>query len=506
MGGRAAGRRPRRHRRRRRLRRPVGVRRPPRRLPPVGARAARAWLDERWVDAPPVRLPRRRRSDLVTRVVVTAHSCVSSRWRRPRREAGRCTSSTAHILHVDMDAFYASVELLRRPELRGKPVVVGGRGERGVVAAASYEARAYGIHSAMPSMRARRLCPHAVFLDGDHGHYAEVSRRVMDIFRSVTPLVEPISLDEAFLDVGGATRLFGDPPTIARLIRRRVQDEEGLTCSVGVAPNKFLAKLASEAAKPTATPTGPRPGPGVVVVAPGRRARLPAPAAGPGALGRRPEDPAGARPPRDPDRRRPRRLRRARPRHRPRRRRTAATSTGSPTPSTTARSCPTSGRSRSATRRPSPATTRDLDTLRVEAVRMAEAVAQRLRRHGYAGRTVTVKVRFHDFRTITRSMTLAAAGRLRAPRSPGRPRPCSSRSTRPRACACSASGSRTSTRAAPSSSASTTPARRPAGTTPRRPSTPSATASATTPSSPAPSPGGPSNDPATTQWGPVEGR
>jgi impB/mucB/samB family len=148
------------------------------------------------------------------------------------------------ILHVDMDAYYASVEQRDRPELRGKPVIVGGTQGRGVVCAASYEARPFGVHSAMPISRARRLCPQAVFLPVRMGHYAAISRQIRAVFESFTPLIEPLSLDEAFLDVHGCEGLSGPAPDIARQIKVRIKSEVGLTASVGVACNKFMAKLA----------------------------------------------------------------------------------------------------------------------------------------------------------------------------------------------------------------------------------------------------------------------
>ncbi len=155
------------------------------------------------------------------------------------------------ILHCDMDAFYASVEERERPELVGQPVIVGGSPEkRGVVAAANYVARQYGVHSAMPAVTARRLCPHAVFLFPRIDYYAEVSSQIRGILDRFTPLIEPLSLDEAFLDVTGSEGLFGPAPEIGQQIKQAVRDETQLVVSVGVAPTKFLAKIASDLRKP----------------------------------------------------------------------------------------------------------------------------------------------------------------------------------------------------------------------------------------------------------------
>jgi nucleotidyltransferase/DNA polymerase involved in DNA repair len=179
------------------------------------------------------------------------------------KEIKECGPGCRVILHADMDAFYASVEQRDHPEYRGRPVIVGadpkgGRG-RGVVAAASYEARKFGIHSAQPISRAFRLCPGGIFLRGDHGKYSAVSDTLMGIFRDYTPLVEPLSLDEAFLDITGTLRLWGSPDSVGRDIKRRIWEQENLKVSIGIGPNKLIAKIASDSNKPD----------GFVVVHPG---------------------------------------------------------------------------------------------------------------------------------------------------------------------------------------------------------------------------------------------
>lgn len=167
-------------------------------------------------------------------------------------------SQQRHIIHLDMDAFYPSVEVSDNPELKGKPVIVGGSRERGVVSSASYEARKFGVHSAQPIATALRLCPEGIFLPVRMARYKEVSGRIFEIFRRFTPLVEPLSIDEGFLDVTGSIRLFGPPAEIAGSIKQTVLKETGLTVSAGVAPSKFVAKIASDADKPDGLTVIPR--------------------------------------------------------------------------------------------------------------------------------------------------------------------------------------------------------------------------------------------------------
>ncbi|MDF2976806.1 MAG: polymerase, partial [Actinomycetospora sp.] len=297
-----------------------------------------------------------------------------------------------------MDAFYASVEIRSRPELRGRPVVVGGGPERGVVLSASYEARAFGVRSAMPSARAHRLCPQAVFLPPDFSTYAEVSRAVMAVFRSVTPLVQPLSLDEAFLDVSGALRRLGTTPLgIAAAIREQVAAAEDVTCSVGVASTMFVAKLASRVAKPDGVH---------LVPAHGVRAFLdPLPVGALWGVGARTEEvlrghgiatvgdvaAAGLTTLR-------RAVGEAHAAH------LFALAQG-----VDERRVDPHGREKSAGAEETFA--RDLvdpDALRRELLRLADRTARMLRHRGVRARTVALKVRFADFTTITRSRTLPA--------------------------------------------------------------------------------------------------
>lgn len=302
------------------------------------------------------------------------------------------------ILHVDMDAFYAMVEVRSRPELRGRPVVVGGGPERGVVLSASYEARAFGVRSAMPSARARRLCPSAVFVRPDFAAYSEVSRAVMAVFREVTPLVQPLSLDEAFLDVSGALRRLRDTPVgIAASIRARVEAEQGITCSVGVAPTMFTAKLASRVAKPDGVH---------VVPADDVRGFLdPLPVGALWGVGARTEeildrhgittvaDVAAAGLPT---------LRRAVGE-------AHAAHLFALAHGVDERRVDPHGREKSSGAEETFAVDiADPVALRRELLRLAERAARMLRRRGRRGRTVALKVRFDDFTTLTRSRTLPA--------------------------------------------------------------------------------------------------
>ena len=276
------------------------------------------------------------------------------------------------ILHCDMDAFYASVEERDQPDLVGKPVIVGGSPDkRGVVSAANYLARRYGVHSAMPAVTARRLCPHAVFLRPRIDHYAQVSRQIRDIFERFTPLVEPLSLDEAFLDVTGSERLFGPAPEIGRKIKQAVREELRLVVSVGVAPNKFLAKIASDLKKPD----------GFVVVEPGQGPGVPRPAARGAAVGRgqaREQGLPTAEHPHD----RPASTVAAGGAASPLRQPAASICGSWPRGSTTGRWCPSGRRNRSRTKPRSSATSTTRRCCGPGCVDLTEQVGWRLRRHG----------------------------------------------------------------------------------------------------------------------------
>lgn len=302
------------------------------------------------------------------------------------------------LLHVDMDAFFAAVELRTRPELAGKPVIVAGSGPRSVVTSANYPAREFGVRAAMPAGVARRLCPHAVFIPPSHGLYGEVSQGVMAIFRDLTPLVEPMSLDEAFLDVSGALRrLNATPVELAELIRRRVFAEHGITCSVGVAGVKFVAKLASGMAKPD----------GVLVVPAGQVLEFlhPLPIAALWGVGKRTEE----------------NLRRlgfttvaevaAAPLNRLRRAvgNAAAEHLHALANGRDDRGVVVDVPDKSiGAERTFDTDQRDPRVLERELLRLSERVAAALRARGLRGRTVSIKVRFADFRTITRARTLAS--------------------------------------------------------------------------------------------------
>lgn len=303
---------------------------------------------------------------------------------------------SASVLHVDVDAFFVSVELLERPELRGRPVLVGGTGPRAVVAAASYEARRFGVNSAMPMATALRACPNAVVLPPRSERYAAASRSVMEVLSGITPLVERLSIDEAFLDVRGARRSIGTPWQIGTLLRRRVTEATGLTVSVGAAATKFVAKLASSKAKPDGLLVVPEP------TTVGFLHPLPASALwGVGARTLEKLESRGIRTVGELARTPPRALERA-----------------------LGPALATKLHELSWGRDPRRVTTErveksighevtfdvdvdDIATLERELLRLSIGVARRVRSSGVRARTIAVKLRFGGFDTITRSVTLA---------------------------------------------------------------------------------------------------
>ncbi len=301
------------------------------------------------------------------------------------------------IIHLDMDAFYASVEVLDDPTLKGKPVIVGGSERRGVVCAASYEARKFGVHSAQPVATARRLCPQGVFLPVRMERYKEMSDRVFEIFRRFTPVVEELSIDEAFLDVSSSVRLFGTPEAIARKIRAAVKAETGLTVSAGVAGNKLAAKIASDLNKPD----------GLTVVPRGREREFlaPLPAGrlwGVGKVTRAALESLGVRTIGE--------LSRLPKETLSRKFGKSGLHLHELSLGIDDREVETEREAKSIGREDTyPEDLRDLEPIRRELLSLATRVASRLRREGVKGRTVTLKVKYHDFTLVTRAVTLPAA-------------------------------------------------------------------------------------------------
>lgn len=302
------------------------------------------------------------------------------------------------ILHVDMDAFYAAVEVLHDPSLRGLPLIIGGREGRSVVSSASYEARRYGVRSAMPVGQALRLCPTARVVPPDFERYRAVSAQVMAIFESITPLVEPLSIDEAFLDVRGARRLWGSPGRIAVLIRRRVQDEVGITCSVGVAATKHVAKMASTISKPD----------GMLIVPAARTQEFldPRPVGAMWGVGPKAADALARRGIRlisDVRTSPPEALERALGPALGQRIRALATGQDARTVETE-RIEKSIGHEETFDR-----DVEDHELLRSELRRLADRVGARLRASGWHAGGVAIKIRFADFTTVNRSVSLAEA-------------------------------------------------------------------------------------------------
>jgi len=309
------------------------------------------------------------------------------------------------VLHVDMDCFFAAVEVLDEPALTGLPVIVGGTGARGVVASCSYEARLTGVHSAMPMTEARRRCPNAVIIPGRHDRYGEVSRQLHDVFHEFTPVIEPIAFDEAFLDVSGSHALFGPSAEIAWKVRARVREVLSLDCSVGVGRSKLVAKLASRAAKPRATAAGILPGEGVVVVEAAEEADF---------LRPRPVRDLWGVGPKTAERLAGYGIRTVgdaaeldlataeRILGRAAGRQLHALARGEDVrPVEADRQVKSVGHEETF-----PRDLHDHDGLHVEIVRLSDSVGSRLRAAGVVGRTVNLKVRFGDFRTVTRAHSL----------------------------------------------------------------------------------------------------